>query len=55
VLQLLANPGANVLVTEGGGPRETDRLRAEVDRLRRLLHRHDIDPDEAEGAVGRSP
>jgi len=55
VLQLLANPGANALAAEGAGPPATDRLRAEVDRLRRLLHRHDIDPDEAEGAVGRSP
>ncbi len=54
MLQLLADPSTNAHVAEGGGPPETDRLAAEVDRLRRLLHRHHIDPDEAEGDAGRS-
>ena len=48
VLQLLASSGAHVLVPREGDRRETDPLRAEVDRLRRLLRRHNIDPDETE-------
>lgn len=36
----------------GDEPSETDRLREEVARLRRLLYRHGIDPDAATDSTG---
>ena len=50
VLQVLADSGAHVFVPKDDDRRETDSSRAEVDRLRRLLRRHNIDPDETGAA-----